>query len=110
MGIFNVGQTQKQDPEIIYLRALSRIQKQLGNIPQKKLSLIESQIINGAEKYHYPKWQAAELLSQILHTGIISNWQDCFDFALKTAKTLGRSSCLSLDKNEFKKVILRFNQ
>jgi len=93
-----------QSTETLYLRSIARIQKKLGNLTQKKMHVIESELQTICDKYQYPYYEGAAIFSQLIDLKKQKYWRECLTQIFKTAQNLGRGSALTINKKEIQKI------
>jgi len=98
------------DEEVLHLRRMHRIQKLMGNLPDRNIREVENQFSRLSQEFHYPVWEISRILEWILDVYHVNptDYLEELDKVLKTARNLGRNSLKTLGRLDLKGVIEPF--
>jgi len=92
----------EQDPELDHLRRMRRLRKFMGNISSHESKIVEEEIDSLSLEFDYPIEQVTKALEWLVenYRSDPRHYKEHLRKVLKLSKTLGRSTCTSLKRDD----------
>jgi hypothetical protein len=92
----------EQDPELDHLRRMRRLRKFMGNISSHESKIVEEKIESLSLEFNYPREQVVKALEWLIESYGSDPlfYKEHLRKVLKLSKTLGRSTCTSLKRED----------
>ena len=96
-----------EEPELEHLRRMRRLRKFMGNISSHEGKIVEAEVEGLSLEFDYPKEQVIKALEWLIENYGSDPllYKENLWKLLKLSKTLGRSTCTSLKKEDLSSMI-----